>query len=99
MQSLPEGYIEKSKRKKILLMSDDLRMTSGIATMSREIVIGTSHRFNWVNLGAAINHPDYGKRFDLSEDTNKTMNIPDSSVTLYPCNGYGNSKNGRLLHF
>jgi glycosyltransferase involved in cell wall biosynthesis len=89
MQSLPEGYIEKSKRKKILLMSDDLRMTSGIATMSREIVIGTSHRFNWVNLGAAINHPDYGKRFDLSEDTNKTMNIPDSSVTLYPCNGYG----------
>jgi len=28
-----EGYIEKDKRKKILLLSDDLRMNSGVATM------------------------------------------------------------------
>ena len=97
MQNLPDGYIEKSKRKKILLMSDDLRMSSGIATMSREIVIGTAHRFNWVNLGAAINHPDFGKRFDLSQDTNKTVGIEDSSVTLYPSNGYGTPEIVRQL--
>jgi ABC-type oligopeptide transport system ATPase subunit len=32
----------KVKRKKILLLSDDIRTTSGIATMAREIVMGTS---------------------------------------------------------
>jgi glycosyltransferase involved in cell wall biosynthesis len=57
--------------------------------MAREIVIGTAHHYNWVNLGGAINHPDQGKRFDLNEDTNKNAGITDSSVTLYPINGYG----------
>jgi hypothetical protein len=44
-------------KKKILLLSDDLRMTSGIATMSKEIVLGTIHKYDWVQLGAAIKHP------------------------------------------
>jgi hypothetical protein len=92
-----EGYIEKSKRKKILLMGDDLRMHSGIATMSREIVLGTAHRFNWVNLGAAINHPDFGKRLDLSQDTNNVTGLSDSSVMLYPSNGYGTPEVVRQL--
>ena len=46
---MKEGYIEQAKRKKILLLSDDIRFTSGISTMAKEIVIGTSHRYNWVN--------------------------------------------------
>ena len=86
---IKEGYIPQQDRKKILLLCDDIRMTSGISTMAREIVIGTSHRFNWVNLGGAINHPDQGKRFDLNEDTNKQTGITDASVYLYPINGYG----------
>ena len=86
---IKEGYIPQQDRKKILLLCDDIRMTSGISTMAREIVIGTSHRFNWVNLGGAINHPDQGKRFDLNEDTNKQIGITDASVYLYPINGYG----------
>lgn len=83
------GYIPQSERKKILFLCDDIRMTSGISTMAREIVIGTSHRYNWVNLGAAINHPDQGKKLDLSHDTNNTLGIPDASVFLYPISGYG----------
>jgi len=86
---MKEGYIEQSKRKKILLLCDDIRMTSGISTMAREIVIGTSHRFNWVNIGGAINHPDQGKRFDINADTSAQAGITDASVTLYPINGYG----------
>ena len=31
----------KREKKKILLLSDDLRMSSGVGTMSREIVLGT----------------------------------------------------------
>ena len=86
---MKEGYIEQSKRKKILLLCDDIRMTSGISTMAREFVIGTAHRFNWVNVGGAINHPDKGKRFDLNDDTNAVAGITDSSVFLYPIDGYG----------
>jgi len=64
-------------------------MTSGISTMAREIVVNTSHVFNWVNLGGAINHPDQGKRLDICEDTNKIMGITDASVFVYPISGYG----------
>jgi hypothetical protein len=84
-----KGYIPKDQRKKILFLCDDIRMTSGISTIARELVIGTSHRFNWINIGGAIQHPDNGKRLDISEDTNKIMGIPDASVFIYPINGYG----------
>ena len=68
---MKEGYIPQEQRKKILLLCDDIRMTSGISTMAREIVLGTAHHYNWVNLGGAITHPDKGQRFDLNGDTNK----------------------------
>ena len=86
---MKEGYIPKDKRKKILFLCDDIRMTSGISTMAREIVVGTSHRYNWANLGAAINHPDQGKRLDISQDTGRVAEIPDASVYIYPISGYG----------
>lgn len=92
-----KGYIPKDQRKKILFMCDDIRMTSGISTMAREIVIGTSHRFNWINLGGAIQHPDAGKRLDISDDTNNIMGITDSSVYIYPINGYGSPELVRQL--
>ena len=91
------GYIPQAQRKKILLMCDDIRMTSGISTMAREIVIGTSHRFNWVHLGGAINHPEQGKKLDVSQDTNNIVGINDSSVSIYPINGYGSPEIVRQL--
>ena len=86
---MKEGYIPKEQRKTILLLCDDIRFTSGISTMAKEIVIHTAHRFNWVNLGAAINHPEQGKRFDICQDTNGLAGIPDASVYIIPCSGYG----------
>jgi hypothetical protein len=88
---MKEGYIKQEDRKKILFLCDDIRMHSGVATMSREIVTGTAHRYNWVNVAAAIKHPDAGKRLDLSNDTNKLAGISDASITLYPNDGYGNA--------
>ena len=64
-------------------------MTSGIATVSREIVLGTIHKYDWVQLGAAINHPDIGKIIDLSEDIQKRTGIKDASVKIYASNNYG----------
>ena len=86
---MKEGYIPQNQRKKILLMCDDIRMPSGIGTVGKEIILGTAHRYNWVNVGGAINHPDQGKRFDLSQDTNENTGINDSNIILYPTNGYG----------
>lgn len=97
------------KKKKILLLSDDLRMHSGIATMSREFVIGTAHQYDWVQLGAAIKHPDEGKVFDISTDVNTEAGIDHASVKIYASSGYGNpqilqeimniEKPDAILHF
>ena len=85
------GYLPPNKRKKILLICDDIRVHSGIATVAREIVVHTAHHFNWVNIAGAVTHPEKGQKLDLSQDTNKNAGITDSSVMLYPVDGYGDS--------
>jgi glycosyltransferase involved in cell wall biosynthesis len=78
-------------KKKILLLSDDLRMASGIATMSKELVLGTIHKYDWFQVGAAINHPEAGKILDVSEDIQKNYGVADASLKILPWNGYGNA--------
>jgi len=92
-----KGYIKKEDRKKVLLLCDDIRMHSGIATMAREFVVNTSHKYNWFNLGAALKHPEQGKILDLSEDINKKIGIKDASVRVLPNHGYGNAMQVRGL--
>jgi len=94
---MKEGYIPREQRKKILLLTDDIRLPSGVGNIGKEIVIHTAHRYNWVNLGAAINHPDVGKKIDLCNDTNINAKIEDASVFLYPNNGYGEAGQLRSL--
>lgn len=94
---MKEGYIKQEQRKKILLLSDDIRTTSGIATMARELVLGTCHHYNWINLGAVIKHPDEGKKLDLCADSNKFNGIDDASVFIYPSSGYGTIEKIREL--
>ena len=79
------------KKKKILLLSDDIRMHSGVANMSREIVRGTLHKYDWVQMGGAIKHPDEGKVVDTSETWMKEPhNIKDPYMKIYCVSGYGN---------
>lgn len=92
-----QGYIPKAERKTILFLADDCRLPSGIGTMTRELIVGNAHAYNFVHLGAAINHPDIGKIFDLSSEINKEIGIDDSSVLLYPYNGYGDPDIVRML--
>ena len=72
-------------------------MHSGVATEAREIVIGTAHRYNWLNLGAAINHPEAGKGFDISPEVNRIAGIDDAWVRVLPNNGYGDAMQIRGL--
>ena len=106
---MKEGYLPQNDRKKILLLCDDIRMHSGIATMAREFVSGTCHRYNWVQIAGSINHPDKGKIMDLSQATKEVTGVPDPLVRLYPTDGYGNAemlyqiigmeKPNAILHF
>jgi len=84
------AYLPPNERKKIMLICDDIRVHSGVATVAREIVTHTAQHFNWVNIGGAITHPEAGKRLDLSQSTNEITKLTDSSVIMYPVNDYGN---------
>ena len=99
----------KPKKKKILLLADDLRMHSGIGTMSKEFVLGTVDKYDWVQLGAAIKHPDHGKQIDISDQVRKETGVDDAYVKIYAHSGYGNAnvlqeilnieKPDAILHF
>ena len=86
---MKKGYIPRDQRKKILMLSDDIRVHSGVGCQSRNIVLNTAHRYNWVNLGGAVKHPDKGKGFDLSHDVNREIGITDSDVKVIAADGYG----------
>jgi len=98
-----------SKKKKILLLSDDLRMHSGIATQSKEFVMGTLHKYDWVQLAGAVKHPEEGQIFDMSQAAQNEYGIKDAYLKLYPISGYGNphiirniikgEKPDAILHF
>ena len=96
------------KRKKILLLSDDIRMNSGVARMSREFVVGTCEKYDWVQIAGAVKHPEEGKRIDVKSDPK--FPLPKSAkIVLYPTTGYGNEsmlrsimdieKPDAILHF
>lgn len=48
-------------KKKILLISDDIRAYSGVATMARYIVEGTKDVFDWITIGSLAKHPEKGQ--------------------------------------
>ena len=84
-------------KKTVLLLSDDLRMSSGVGTMSREIVMGTLHHYNWVQVGGAIKHPEGGKIVDMNEAVRKETGIEDAYLKIYPVDGYGSTELIRYL--
>lgn len=85
-------YLPKDKRKTILFLSDDMQVPSGVGTMSREIVFGTCHHYNWVQIGAAINHPYKGQIIDMNDVVTKETGVLDPSVKIYPYEGYGDAR-------
>ena len=76
-------------KKKILLMSDDLRMHSGVATVSKDMVLETLNEFDWCQIGGAIDHPDKGKIIDMSEGLGE-FGVDSGYLKIYPVDGYGN---------
>jgi len=90
--AIRNGYpvLPKDERQTLLVLADDLRMHSGIGTMTREIVMGIIHQYNIIQVGGAINHPDSGKVMDISESMGDETGVPDCDVKIFPVSGYGN---------
>ena len=89
--------IERRDKKKILLLSDDLRMHSGVGVMSREIVMGTIDKFDWVQIGGAIEHPDKGKIIDMNQSMVEETGVEDAYLKVFPVSGYGSPELVRQL--
>lgn len=83
-----QTFVPFEDRKTILLLSDDLRLPSGVGTVSKDIVSKTIHHFNWVQVGGAIKHPDQGKIVDMSPELEKIIGIKNY-MRIYPVSGYG----------
>jgi len=77
-------------KKKILLLSDDLRIPSGIGTMSKSFVMNSLKDFDWVQMAGAVKHPETGKLIDMSKAMATETGVEDASVMLYAVDGYGN---------
>ena len=57
------------------MLSDDIRLHSGVGTVARNLVEGTCHMYDWVNLGGAVNHPEKGKKVDVSESVKERTGV------------------------
>jgi glycosyltransferase involved in cell wall biosynthesis len=87
---MKEGYIKKEDRKKILLITDDIRVHSGVAQIGREIVLNSSHLYNWACIAGAVSHPEKGNAIDFSEAIKNQVDVEDPYCHIYPVEGYGN---------
>lgn len=78
------------KRKKILILGDDMRLPSGVGRMIKNIAYHLLDKYDVIQLAGSANPSDAGKKIQLP-----TSN--DNSIILYPTKGYGNAELIRLL--
>jgi glycosyltransferase involved in cell wall biosynthesis len=74
---------------KILLLSDDIRSVSGVARISKDLVLNTVDRFDWVQIAAKRTPENTGQIIDVSESVTSITGVSDANVKLYSNAGYG----------
>jgi len=65
------------KMKKILLISDDIRIPSGVGSMALRLVSHLKRKYEFCHIGAAIQHKD-------------SETVIWNGVKIFPTNGFGN---------
>lgn len=91
LPKLKKVGVNRIAKKKIFLISDSIEFFSGVATAAREIVLGTCDKYDWVQLGAALKHPQHGKIIDLSVEAEKETGFENVYIKIYAHDGYGNA--------
>jgi glycosyltransferase involved in cell wall biosynthesis len=79
-------------KKKVLLISDDIRGSSGVSHIGKNLILNLSHEFDWVQLSAMRNHPEHGNIIDVSDSVSSITGVSDLYVRLYPSSGFGNEE-------
>lgn len=82
------------EKKKILLLSDDIRDKTGVSNISKKLVFHLCKKFNIVQLAANSVLPDseVGSIIDVSDSVTKQISEKNRvSIKLYPVVGYGDS--------
>ena len=97
MKNKKREPVDENKKKKVIIFSDDLRMSSGVGTMTRERVMGTLSEYDWIQVGGAIKHPDAGKVVGMNNVVRKETGVEDANLKIFPVNGYGDPKILRYL--
>ena len=60
-----------------------------IDDLEQEMVLGTIDKYDWLQLGAGINHVEHGKYVDCSLDAQQRTGVKDADLKIIPYNGYG----------
>ena len=76
-------------KKKILLISDDIRGSSGVSHIGKNLVVESINKFDWAQISAMKTHPDQGHVIDVSESISNLTKVNDCYARLYPMSGYG----------
>lgn len=75
-------------KKKILLLSDDIRLQTGVANISKSIVLNSCDTYDWVQMSMGSLNTNQ-EIIDVSDSVSKITNTSDTYVRLYETKGYG----------
>ncbi len=95
-----KGYIPKDQRKKILFLADDMRVTSGVGTMAREIIEGiqTVKSVQIVNkVGSNLGYSDYA--YDITGATANNVVYPSLDPMIFEVKYPNTDIQGKVVPF
>ena len=72
-------YLPQGKRKKILLICDDIRVHSGVATVAREIVLNTAQHFHHVKLAPDTRRYITASKASLQTSSKQRCQLPPNN--------------------
>lgn len=74
---------------KVVIVSDDIRFPSGVSNISKQIILGTLDRYDWIQISAQHQHTDNNNVIDISKSVSKITGVKDAYARLYCTTGYG----------
>lgn len=77
------------EKTKVVIVSDDIRFPSGVSNISKQIILGSVDKYDWVQISAQHSHRDNNSVIDISESVQKITNVDDAYARLYCTTGYG----------
>ena len=74
---------------KVLLLSDDIRLHTGVSNISKQIILNTCEYFDYVQISCGSKQ-NIHEIIDVSDSISQNIK-KDCSVRLYPTSGYGDA--------